>query len=75
MLLVYDGCDNRDNYLCDCPTMFNIYFNKKRLIKAMNHLGISDWKEFLQNEYTTDDTQEIMSYFDEHGWRYKKIPA
>lgn len=26
MLLAYDGYDNRDNYLCDCPTMFNVYF-------------------------------------------------
>ncbi|MCC4485309.1 hypothetical protein [Limosilactobacillus reuteri] len=75
MILIYDDYDNRDDLLCDRPTMFNVYFNKKRLIKAMNHLGISDWKEFLQNEYTTDDTWEIMSYFDEHGWRYKKIPA
>ena len=55
--------------------VFSPIMDKKRLIKAMNHLGISDWKEFLQNEYTTDDTWEIMSYFDEHGWRYKKIPA
>ena len=67
MLLNYEGYANEDDYICDYPTMFNVYFNKKRLVKAMNYLGISNWKEFLQNEYASDDTQEIMSYFDEHG--------
>lgn len=75
MLLFYEGYAIENDYICDLPTMYEIHFNKKRLIKAMNYLGISNWKEFLQNEYTSDDTQEIMSYFDEHGWHYKKIPA
>lgn len=53
--------------------VYQCWFNKKKLIKVLNSLGISDWKDFLRNEYTSDDTLEIMSYFDEHGWRYKKI--
>lgn len=73
MLLFYEGYAIENDYICDLPTMYEIHFNKKRLIKAMKHLGISDWKDFLRNEYTSDDTLEIMSYFDEHGWRYKKI--
>lgn len=75
MKLNYEGYANKDDYICDVLTMFDVYFNKKRLIKAINHLGISDWKGFLQNEYTSDDVWEIIGYFDEHGWQYKKIPA
>ena len=73
MLLFYEGYAIDNDYIYDLPTMYEIHFNKKRLIKAMKHFGISsNWKSFLHNEYTSDDTLEIMSYFDEHGWRYKK---
>lgn len=75
MLLVYEGYANDDDYTCDLPTMYEVYFNKKRLLKALNYLGISNWKEFLKNEYTSADTLEVMDYFDEHGWNYKKILA
>lgn len=75
MLLQYEGYLNENDYICDYPTMFNVYFNKKRLIKAIQSLGVSDWKQFLRDEYISDDTQEIMNYFDEHGWNYKKILA
>ena len=75
MLLFYEGYATDNDYICDLPTMYEIHFNKKRLIKAMDHLGISDWKNFLRNEYTSEDTVEIMSYFDEHGWSYKKTLA
>lgn len=61
------------NYETDIEAAY--LFNKKRLIKVLAGWGIGNWKEFLKSEYTSDDTQEIMSYFDEHGWRYKKIPA
>lgn len=75
MVLYFEGYVNKNDYICDFTTMFKIYFNKKRLIKAMDYLGISDWKEFLKNEYTSDDTQEIMNYFDDNGWHYKKVLA
>ena len=75
MLLNYEGYLNESDYLYDYPTMFSVYFNKKRLIKAIQSLGVSNWKQFLREEYVSDDTQEIMNYFDEHGWSYKKILA
>ena len=54
------------------PIMKAVLFNKKRLIKVLNQeMGISDWKTFLHDEYTDDDTTFIMSCFDDNGWSYK----
>lgn len=54
------------------PTMETVLFNKKRLIKVLNQeMGISDWKTFLREEYTSDDTDYIMECFDDRGWSYK----
>ena len=35
--------------------VYQCWFNKKKLIKVLNSLGISDWKEFLYN-YQADDS-------------------
>lgn len=53
------------------PVSLAYYFTKKRFIKACNALSISDWKQFLKQEYTSDDTEEIADYFDKHNWNYK----
>lgn len=53
------------------PVSLAYYFTKKRFIKACNALSISNWKKFLKQEYTSDDTQEIADYFNEHNWNYK----
>ena len=52
--------------------VYQCWFNKKKFIKILNSLGISDWKFFLYN-YTTDDTQLMMDEFEKRGWQYKKI--
>lgn len=36
--------------------VYQCWFNKKKFIKILNSLGISDWKSFLYN-YTANDTQ------------------
>ena len=52
--------------------VYQCWFNKKKFIKILNQLGISDWKFFLYN-YTADDTQLMMDEFEKRGWQYKKI--
>ncbi len=48
-------------------------FNKKRLIKVLAGLGISNWKEFLKSEYTSDDTEQVIEAFELNGWNYRKL--
>lgn len=48
-------------------------FNKKRLIKVLNTWGISNWKEFLKKDYTSDDTEQMVFAFADNNWKYKKI--
>ena len=59
---------------CNSPTKVQIKNEtaKKKFIKILNSLGISDWKSFLYN-YTANDTQLMMDEFEKRGWRYKKI--
>lgn len=45
-------------------------FNKKKLIKCCNAMGIVTWKTFLKSDYTWDDALLISNYFDVHGWHY-----
>ena len=52
--------------------VYQCWFNKKKLIKVLNSLGISDWKAFLYN-YQADETQLMMDEFDKRGWNYKKV--
>ena len=58
------------NYETDIEAAY--VFNKKRLIRVLASLGISDWKAFLYN-YQADDTQLMMDEFDKRGWNYKKV--
>ena len=51
--------------------VYQCWFNKKKLIKVLNSLGISNWKQFLYN-YNADDTEMIMNEFEKHGWKFKK---
>lgn len=74
MIMYLENYANQEDYDNDYPTMYEVLFSKKRLIKALQRaLGVSDWKQFLKEEYNSDDTQEIMNYFDEHGWKYKQV--
>lgn len=51
---------------------FPVWFNKKKLLKALNALGLStDWRYFKKNVWDTDITGLIARYFDEQGWNYK----
>ena len=54
------------------PITVACHFNKKRLIKALTSLGISNWKKFLKEDYNSDDTECVISIFDDHGWKYKR---
>lgn len=47
-------------------------FSKKRFIKVLNSLGISNWKKFLKT-YNSDDTEQIVFAFADRNWKYKKI--
>lgn len=51
--------------------VYQCWFNKKKLIKILNSLGISNWKQFLYN-YNADDTEMIMNEFEKRGWKFKK---
>lgn len=51
--------------------VYQCWFNKKKLIKVLNSLGISNWKQFLYN-YNADDTEMIMNEFEKRGWKFKK---
>ena len=50
--------------------VYQCWFNKKKLIKVLNSLGISNWKQFLYN-YNADDTEMIMNEFEKRGWKFK----
>ena len=51
--------------------VYQCWFNKKKLIKVLNSLGISNWKQFLYN-YNADDKEMIMNEFEKRGWKFKK---
>ena len=60
-----------NNYEINIETAY--LFNKKRLIKVLAGWGISNWKEFLKSEYTSDDTEQVIEEFKLNGWKYKKL--
>ena len=53
--------------------LYFFLFNKKKLIKVLNYFGISDWRYFLKNIYTSDDTEAVAEEFLLRGWHYKEV--
>ena len=53
-------------------SFFKVYFNKKKLIKALSALGmLYDWRYMRNHEWDTDDAGLIAEYFYEHNWKFK----
>lgn len=52
--------------------VYECYFNKKKLIKVLHSLGISNWKWFIYKPQA-EDTELMMREFDKRGWHYKEI--
>lgn len=51
---------------------FPVWFNKKKLLKALSDLGLlTDWKYMKNYEWDTDVTGEIARYFVNQGWKVK----
>lgn len=56
-----------------------VYFNKKRLLKAIHELGFDaesggmDAIKIFMAGYVYPDVEEVMSAFDWHGWQYKDV--
>lgn len=53
-------------------SFFSVYFNKKKLLKALSALGmLDDWRYMAKNIWDTDDTGRIAKYFYDHNWKFK----
>lgn len=51
---------------------FPVWFNKKKLLKALSDLGLlTNWKYMKNYEWDTDVTGEIARYFVNQGWKVK----
>lgn len=54
----------------------NVYilytFNKKRLFKILQkELGVNNPKKFLKEEYTSEDTANVIEEFIFRGWSFE----
>lgn len=53
-------------------SFFRVYFNKKKLLKALRALGmLNDWRYMRNNVWDTDDNGLIAKYFYDHNWKFK----
>lgn len=48
-------------------------FAKKHFIKVLSGWGVKNWKRFLKTEYTSDDTEQMVSEFETKNWKCKEI--